>query len=236
MQKKSFFKVYSEIKQRKEYVNELLLKLQNEIKDLEKTLYKEKNLNYASEIERLEEMKQFLLDYPAYFSNFKLIGLRHLLKNALNTILSIFMIAFFIGLFIMFKVGFSLNILMLSFGTSSLIVLYNIFVAPFVDDYIRKKYVLDKYNSIDNIDLEIGKTKEKQKELLENINNLEEKLKTKKEKEENLVSYNERLNTLETNIFLQIENYADEILSDLAHDYYIYEDSSLKLINKKNRF
>lgn len=219
----SLYKSYERIKNRRIFLNDLLVNLRNDIKDESIKLYRAQGLNFYGEIIKLEQMRKFLLEYPNYLKSFKQIGLKRVLKNALTTIGITLAITVGIVLLIVLKTGFSPEVIWISIIVSSGFVFYSYFIDPVIEGIKHRKYILEKYENIENLDLEIEKTKNKQIEIKQSIVDMRESLIIKRAREKGLSECYEKLEALEADAYLKLQNAFDNIWEELARDY-IYEE------------
>lgn len=231
----SLIKSYENLKIRKLNVNELIERLNLDIKNKSIELEKLQKSPYYETIKELKNKKCFLEEYPKYLK----IGFKGFINNILTMFKFFCFIFGFIFIFILFlymnhstKIPF-MHLLWIDLILSEGISLYGTFIEPVIYEYNTKKDILEKFGNVENLEKEIKKTDTLIQENNLQIQKLENEIAMKSERLKLLTEYFNQLSISEEKNIQQIQNMADDILKSLSREYYIYEipelDDSFKL-------
>lgn len=224
----------------KDNLNVTIENLKQEINRTSAKIYRLENEHNHEEILNLQEKRKFLQNYSLIPKGFVKSFFKKIPIFILGT-----GIIFVVLLFVAFAgnatvYNFNLEIfnglLALSGGFS----IYATYLEPIIINYRRKKNLISRYGSKENIDLEINELYEQQEKNKREVENLKNIRNHNQERLENCIQLYEMYKQSEVLLNEQIQDEINRIWDGIKRDRYIYdidlaESLSLSLNLKKNK-
>lgn len=218
---KTLFLKYEELQSKKENLLLSIHSLQLNNEEKRKKLQNLKRNELFRKIQHLEEEKNFLETYPSYLKS----GLKGFFKNLFAS-LKFFLLSFFILVILMSYVTYFMNFskfLEISIFLSTILTIFCFYIHPVINNHNIKKGILEKYSSIEDMDLQITDLKEKQKEWEKEISDLQSQIEinnTLLNEKKRAYSYVEKL---DIELRYRLQEMVDAIFMEIEQPYN-YED------------
>ena len=225
----SLIQKVKEINIRKINLKDLISRLEKEIDEDKSNLNQLLINNLNKEITSLESYRDFLEHYPSYFCNW----FRKLMKNILITFLSTGLVFIFLLICICFSYNLKIDIfklLTLMFLSSLGFSVYGVFIIPIISNYRYKMELLNRFGAKENIEFKLMELHLKQNQIDEKIYILRENLIKKEERLNILLEKIDELKALENDTNVMLTVYADNVLTEVVSENYIYDCSDLEPI------